>query len=582
MERAPRPGSTTPTDPASVQDLVRFDEAGRAFAPADVTVAGSGGRPQPRALTPDELAVITANQYVIRQGTRKIDKPGFVPAEKKVNPITGRAEREDYESPFEDEVAIQYNPNADGTTRLGTEWNVEDSEGALMDWGDQQMDQEYIVTTGHRSGQGDQRYYIYGHRVYDLTAMEADGSRDFRDYPSSVPLHRTLYADDGSALPQRTVGEHIPKGKIGEEWLDTDGHPFFRGRDGGTRDPNDPIVIKKVETRGALVEDAPSTVDRPNRNQNDPFAAIDAMLPVGERTLQNPHPEHRSDMDPRWRTRRLGNGVLHAIGLGGIARRREQGRARELPTMYPTLRTGENRRVAHLYGAAEWERMDIRERHAVALQRVYTMIDALAQVSTDKIQSDIEIYQPDYRGRPTLGRLMGARRHGVDAASVQGQINYDHKTNKSNRTEQTKGWVFHFQWEGDQIQIKGTSPNRNRDPDLIIEKPTDKSKKHRSWMGGIEIAEPGVPAVPRYTRPKRIGVGAEMGSLGQYGDTAIENWTRSDKPEGDNTDLEVRKLIALGNALHALGQQTVAPGADNPMDAIVDPDLRPEQFAYAQ
>jgi hypothetical protein len=208
------------------------------------------------------------------------------------------------------------------------------------------------------------------------------------------------------------------------------------------------------------------------------------------------------------------------------------------------------------------------------------MIDALAEVSNDKIQTDIEIYRPDYRGRPTVARLMGARRHGVDRASVQGQVNYDPKTNKSNRTEETKGWVLNFQMEGDQIQIKGTSPNRNRDADLIIEKPSDKSKKHRSWMGGIEIAEPGVPAVPRYSRPKIIGVGPEMGSYGQYGDTAIENWTRSDKPEGDNTDLEVRKLIALGNALYALGQQTVAAGAENPMD--IDPDLRPEQFAYAQ
>jgi len=582
MERAPRPGTTTPTDPAYVQDLVRPDEAGRTFAPADVTVTGPGGRLQPRVLTADELAMITENQYVIRQGSRKINKPGFVPSEKKVNPITGKAERKGYESPFEDEVPIQYNPNADGMTRLGTEWNVENSEGAVMDWGDQQMDQEYIVTTGHRSGQGDQRYYIYGHRVYDLSAMEADGSSDFRDYPSSVPLHRTLYADDGSALPQRTVGEHIPKGTIGEEWLDVDGHPFFRGRDGGTRDPNDPIVIKKVETRGALVEEAPSTVDRPNRNQADPFAAIDAMLPVDQRTLQNPHPEHRSDMDPRWRTRRLGNGVLHAIGAGRFASD-HPGRARELPTMYPTLRTAENRRVGHIYGAAEWERMDIRERREVALQRVHTMIEALDQVSSDKIESTIEITRPDFRGRPTVARLMGARRHGIDAASIQGQVNHDPKTNKSNVVDETKGWVLPFMFEGDQIQIKGTSPNRNRDADLIIERPSaGKSKKHRSWMGGIEVAEPGVPPVPRYRRPKKIAVGAEMGSYGQYGDTAIENWARSDKPEGDNTDLEVRKLIALANALYALGQETVAAGAENPMDAIIDPFMRPEQFAYAQ
>ncbi len=529
-----------------------------------------------------DLRDMTWQQQKQLQHQQQAKKEPFKPLEQKVNK-NGVPLVEGYKRPFKDGIPIQYNPNADGTTRLGMEWNVENSEGAVMDWGDQQMDQEYIVTTGHRSGEGDQRYYIYGHRVYDLSAMEADGSRDFRDYPSSVPLHRTLHADDGSALPQRTVGEHIPKGKIGEEWLDTDGHPFFRGRDGGTRDPNDPVVIKKVEIRGALVEDAPSTVDRPNRNQDDPFAAIDAILPVDQRTLQNPHPEHRSDMDPRWRARRLGQGALYATPfLGRIARRREEGRARELPTMYPTLGTAEGRRVGHLYGAAEWERMDIRERREVALQRVHTMIDALAQVSDDKIETDIEVYQPDFAGRPTVGRLMGARRRGVDRASVQGQVNYNPKTNKSNRIGETKGWVLYFMGEGDQIQIKGTSPNRNRDPDLIIEKPSDKSKKHRSWMGGTEVAEPGVPAVPRYSRPKKIGVGAEMGSNRHYGDTAIENWTRPDKPEGDNTDLEVRRLIALGNALYALGQEAAGEGHENQIDAIIEAGLRPEQFAYAQ
>ncbi len=573
MERAPRPGSTTPTDPQSVRDLIQFDPHGTGYVPI---FDPATKKTNMQELTPYELEMLTENQFEVRaELKRRREGEGFRPSEKKLNPLTGKPERQDYESPFEDEVPVQYD-RADGTVRRGTEWNLEDSEGAVMKWGDQSMDQEYIVTTSHEDGTPANRYYIFGSRVYDLTAAEAAGApADFRDFPTSIPLHRTVRGDDGSALPQRKIGKDILQGRIGEEWIDSEGRTIFPGHRGN--DPHNRIIISKVETRGEVSPSPLPLADRPNRGA-DPFDAVDALIPLATRTAPRPHGERRSDQENPWavRRRKAGRATMHFVGLGGLI---PEGTPPELAGVYPTTDTHEGRLVGHNLGHEEWERMDAREQRRIALERVNVMIDALADVSSPAIETEIKVFQPRLPGRPNVARLAGLRRRAVDPAQVaKGQVNHDRKTDRSQLVDVTTGWVLNFTMEGDQIYIKTTSPNRNRDADLIIEKPAKKGQKARSWGGGMEVRIPGQQPGSRTDRPAVVGVGSRMGSLGQYGEDAIDRWTRSDKPEGDNTDVEVTKLIALANALYALGQETVPAGSPNPMEGLIPPHLRPDFF----
>ena len=579
MQRAPRPGNTPPTDPRSVRDIVEFTPAGDPLRSRDSwPIDPATGNRVPVLMTPDELDMTIENQFQIR---RNPPGPGFLPSEKKVDPRSGRPERDKYESPFEDEVSVQYDPRPDGTVRRGTEWNMHDSEGAVMKWGDPAMDQEYIVTMAHESDPDApvQRYYIFGSRVYDLTAAEAAGEpADFREFPTSLILHRGMHDDggdvlrapDGKPLPPRKLSKSVPEGKIGEEWLNEEGYPIFPGHRGA--DPHDRVVISRVETRGGISPGPLPLADRPNRG-NDPFDAVDGLIPLAERTAPRRHPEHRSD-DPAnvraARRRRFGHAVLHFVGAGS----RVPEHAEDLDREYPRLDTHEGRTIAHNFGHEEWERMDIRERRDLAEERVYFMINALAEVSTPEIETHIKIFQPRLAGRSRLAHLVGLRRSAVDPAQVaKGQINYDEKTDRSVMVDETVGWVLPFRMEGDQINIKTTSPNRNRDADLIIEKPAHAGDKPRSWMGGVEVKVPGVDPVRRDDTPRVIGVGSRMGSYGQYGEDAIERWTRSDKPEGDNTDVELTKLIKLANDLYAMGQRQVPP-----IEGLVPPHLRPDFF----
>lgn len=572
MERAPRPGTNLTTDPQSVKDLIAIDMHNNAQVPI---YDPATKKTSARDLTPDELEMLVENQYEVRaELKRRREAPGFLPSEKKIDPLTGRPEREDYESPFEGERAIQYS-RSDGRVRRAVEWNEEDSDGELMDFGHQHMDQEYIVTLGHKGKTGavTQEYYIFGYRVYDLTAAKAAAKDpatgealdvDFRDFETSLPLQHDIIGDDGEVMPKRGLGKFIPKGHIGKPWLNEKGWPIFP--DDGTGDPNDPIVMKKVVVRGGIQAAPISTADRPHRG-DDPFEAIDELLPIETRTLPRQTPEIRSDHRRRTSIPRV---------MARWLMNRSDETLDEDRYSHDGTRVGE--RPGHEMGRAEWERMEIRQRRDEALQRVHIMIGALAQVSTPEIESEIEITDTVLPGHPKIARMFGVRQTAVDAAQVaSGQAHPDKNADRSRGYDRCKGWVIPFYFEGDQISIKTTDPNANRDADLIIEKP-EPGKKARSWRGGIETFLPGVAPRGRRETPIMMTVGPGMGSLEDYGDHAIERATRSDKPEGDNTDVELTRLINIGNILYELGQRAAGPGAPNRIDGIIDPMLRPAAF----